>query len=337
MKPILDLTKAISKKDYLARQFQNWGEDKNILFVNPQLSGKCLYKMILPFFSLYNQSIATAITGISKYDYEGQLLGGDEIEIDEKMIDWADFIVFPFTTQPLVIEFYERIRSLNREVKIVFLVDFNFYKLSDYHPFKNIFDEPSALAATEDNIWFADICLTSNAELTGVLVEKFQALGKEKYAETISYLAIACMPYMIDTEIVLKNIVEYDPMTPILVNPNEHDPKTKKHIDEVAEVAEVIKEANMAEKQKKLDELESDNLIEKEEEIPEPTFIQNEVDDTDKNKEKLTAAKNGSGKKYIKKHAEPKPTATAKSKKSSSKPTAKPKSTKRTAGRKKGK
>lgn len=286
MKPILDLTKAISDSGYFNRQFGNWGDDKNILFVNPQLSGKCLYKMILPFFSMFNEKVATAISGLSRYDYEGQILGGDEIFLEEEMIEWSDFIVFPFTTQPLVTEFYSKIKKLKKhDTKIVFLVDFNFYELSKNHPYKRVFDEPSALSATEDNIWFSDICLTSNAELAGELVEKFKLLGHTKYVDTESYLAIACMPYMIDTDIVLKNI-EYDPIKPILVNPNEHNPKTKKHIEDLAVIAEEIKDNNISEK--------NDNIVS--ENSTDELKLQGNT--TDSNiATKNTVKENGSGKK----------------------------------------
>lgn len=341
MKSILDLTKAINNEAYFNKQFSNWGEEKNILFVNPQLSGKCLYKIILPFFSIFNEKVATAISGISKYDYEGQILGGDEINISEEMIDWSDFIVFPFTTQPLVSEFYDKIRSIKPDVKIIFLIDFNFYVLSDLHPYKHIFDEPTALSATEDNIWFADICLTSNPELTHFMVNKFRDdLSKNKYSEHVSYLSFASMPYMIDTEIILKNI-EFDPMKPVLFNPNEHDPEIKKRINEVAEVAEEIKEADIADKNKK----QADVSTEEESEIkPEAKSEDNsnkkniEEDKLDSNKGNLTANKNGIGKKYIKKHGEPKPKSAprAKLKKPSPKPEQKSKSgkSKRTTAKK---
>lgn len=314
MKPILDLTKAIGNEAYFNQQFGKWGDEKNILFVNPQLSGKCLYKMILPFFSMYNEKVATAISGLSRYDYEGQLLGGDEINLEEEMIEWADFIVFPFTTQPLVSEFYSKIRSVNEDVKIVFLVDFNFYELSSQHPFRRIFDEPSALSAVEDNVWFSDLCFTSNSELSNYLVEKFKLLGKSKYAETVSYLAIACMPYMIDTEVVLKNI-EYDPTKPIIVNPIEHSVETKKHIEDVSKVANEIKESDLEKKNK----LEVKKPTEpKEPIIPEPTY--NKEINTKENgnsKEQKRKSKKIADKPIAKKSA--KPTA-----KPSAKPTAKP-------------
>jgi hypothetical protein len=247
MKPILDLTKAIGNEKYFYNQFTKWGSEKNILFINPQLSGKCLYKMLLPFFSMYNEKISTAISGLSKYDYKSQIIGYEEIFMTDEMINWSDFIVFPFTTHPLYLEHYLRIKILKENVKIVFLVDFNFYELSDLHPFKNIFQEPKLLSSTEDNIWFSDICLTSNTELANELIKKFTELSKTKYSNMPSNLAIASMPFMIDTDIVLKNI-EFEPIKPVLVNSNEHILETKKHIEEISNVAEILKQEDLSKK-----------------------------------------------------------------------------------------
>lgn len=335
MKPILDLTRAIKNEEYYVNQFTKWGEDKNILFINPQLSGKSLYKMILPFFSMYSERVATAISGLFKYDYEGQIMGSDPIIIEDNMIEWADYIVFPFTTQPLVLEFYNHIKEVKPEAKIVFLVDFNFYELSAKHPFKHIFDEPSVLSSVEDNIWFADICLTSNAELAGYLVEKFKALGQSKYHGTTSYLVIACMPYMIDTDIVLKNI-EYNPLKPVLVsNPNEHIPETKKHIQDVEKVAEQMKEDSIRKEQEVVNEqkaqeqkTEETNTEEAEEVIGEPNFNTNETTDNGNTEQ----PKSESEHKPATKSARSKP---AKSKsKSKPKPAAKTKSKPTKRGRK---
>lgn len=244
MKPILDLTKAINNYDYFHNQFKKWGNEKNILFISPQLSGKCLYKTILPFFSMFSEKVATAINGLGRYDYDEQLLGCEGYLVSDDMIQWADFIVFPFTTQPLVVEFYESIKNIKPDVKVVFLVDFNFYELSLLHPYKYLFDEPTVLSAVEDNIWFSDICLTSNSELAGFLIDKFRVYSQSKYKNTPSDLRVACMPYMIDVEIVLKN-VDYEPIKGVLISNEEHISSTKKHIQEVSEKADEIKLSNI--------------------------------------------------------------------------------------------
>lgn len=268
MKSVLDLTRAIGNYDYYYSQFSKWGDEKNILFVSPQLSGNGLYKMILPFFSMFSEKVATAITSLNRYDYREQLLGGDDFTISDEMIEWADFIVFPFTTQPLVVEYYERIRSIKKDARIVFLVDFNFYELTALHPYKFMFDEPIVLSAVEDNIWFSDICLTSNQNLAGYIVNKFGAYAKSKYANTPSFLRVACMPYMIDTDIVLKN-VNYEPLAPILVNNETHISETKKHIESVSKVAEQDKALSIEQekmdkekKNKKEQDTENEDVVE---------------------------------------------------------------------------
>jgi hypothetical protein len=223
MKAVLDLVTAISDSDNFERQFNLDGKEKNILFVNPQLSSRHLYKMIIPFFALRSEKVATAITAISKYDPEGQLLGGKEVELNDKMIEWSDFIVFPFTTQPLVSEIYEKIRSVNPDTKIIYQVDFNYYELSQKNPYKIIFEEPSVLNSVEDNIYFSDMVLVSNKVLQDYLLKKIQEVIKEKYDDVIPNVQIGCMPIMMDTELFLGN-VDYDAEQLIFVDSDINPP-----------------------------------------------------------------------------------------------------------------
>lgn len=132
MKAVLDLTKAITDRDYFDEQFSDNGKDKNILFVDPQLNSKHLYRFILPFFSFYNEKVYTAITNLTKYSPYGQIANFDPI-LTQKEIMWADYIVFPFTTASLTKPngIYEAIREVNPNCKIVFCVDFNYYLLPE--------------------------------------------------------------------------------------------------------------------------------------------------------------------------------------------------------------
>ena len=84
MKHIKDIVNAINfNEEYYQNQFDenNWAEDKNILFLNPQLSGKQLYKIILPYAHLHNGIIHTAITGISGF-YLDLYLGSCSLELE---------------------------------------------------------------------------------------------------------------------------------------------------------------------------------------------------------------------------------------------------------------
>lgn len=251
MKDVISLTRALTDPNFYREMFEEWGEEKNILFVSPQLSGKHLYKSLLPYFLMQSQEISAAVTSLKRYDHRKQLLGY-EIDLSKAMIDWADFIVFPFTTQPLVQEIYEMIRANKPEVKIVYSVDFNFYELSKNHPYSDIFEDEMALSDVEDNMFFADMVLTSNIELSKYLIEKFKKLAATKYEGTQSYMGIATLPTMIDTELVLKN-VDYDIQSSVSINakPTEtiHSESVNKAIDKVTSVAEEVKEKDLQRKE----------------------------------------------------------------------------------------
>ncbi len=248
MKAILELTRAITDEDYHKQQFDTWGRDKNILFINPQLSGNHLYKMLLPSRIMRSDDISTAITTISKFDPEGQLLGGKEVELTDEMISWGEYFVFPFTTQPLVSELYTRIREINPDAKIVYSVDFNFYELTDLHPYKYIFDEPSVINDVEDNIFFADIALVSNKKFQEFLTFKFKELVNGKYKDIPTKLVVGNFPFMIDSSIMCEN-VEFEAEDIITVI---HTPAVQKELQKTADVSKEIKVKDIKENAKNI-------------------------------------------------------------------------------------
>lgn len=318
MKDVLALTRAITDEKFYAEMFEEWGEEKNILFVSPQLSGKHLYKTLLPYFLMRSEEISTAVTSLKRFDYQKQLLGY-EIDLNNAMIQWADFIVFPFTTQPLVEEIYKSIRLNKPEIKIVYSVDFNFYELSKNHPYSDIFQEEMVVSDVEDNMFFADFVLTGNIELSKYLLEKFKKLIEGKYKDVESVMGIATMPTMIDTEIVLKNI-DYEiqksvpianPSTEAKVNETIHTETVNKAIEKVSSVAEEVKEKD---------------LIRKEEVAAEKEHIQ--TYSNSENKEQEQKDNNESLEKISKADKKTKKTndGAAKSKSTATKPKSKPKS-----------
>ena len=212
MKDVLSLTRAITDTEFYSEMFEKWGEEKNILFVSPQLSGRHLYKTILPFFCLSSQNVANAITSLKRYDYKKQLLDF-QIDLNDDMVDWADIIIFPFTTQPLVEEIYTRIREIKPEAKIFFSVDFNFYELSKNHPLKEIFSDESVINDVESNMYFSDMVLVTNLNLLNYIVDKVQKLQETKFKNIEGYMSICGLPLFIDSNIVLKN-VEYEAVNP---------------------------------------------------------------------------------------------------------------------------
>lgn len=239
MKAVLDLTKAITDKRYYKEQFEGQGTDKNILFIEPQLASEHLYKYILPFFSFYNENIYTAITSLEKYSPFEQLVGIKNIP-SQKEIMWANYIVFPFTTMDLSKQygFYEAIREVNPNCKIVFFVDFNFYEVPDGHPHKKLFEFDNVIDSTERNIILSDICLTSNIYLCDALLKKFTELSETKY-QNIENIAVnfGAIPYLIDEEIVLQNVeFEFSKPAPVI---------NRDIFKKVAEVADEIKKEDL--------------------------------------------------------------------------------------------
>ena len=107
MKDVLSLTRAITEVEYYSDMFEKWGEDKNILFVSPQLSGRHLYKTILPFFCLSSQNVATAITSLKRYDYKKQLLDF-QIDLNDEMVDLKECIKAN----------EQRIANIDRDIRI---------------------------------------------------------------------------------------------------------------------------------------------------------------------------------------------------------------------------
>jgi len=222
MKQIIELKKNLANHNFLMAQFDQNAEE-HILFVNPSLSGKYLYKMILPYLKYPKSGIATALTSLSDYSVEEQLVGYKSLDMlspenasaDQlKMIQWADSIIFPFVAQPLQ-EIYNHIRTVNPGCKVEFCIDFNCWELSDAHPLKSMFDEDIVLPIIQDNMYFSDAVIVSNEAMRQYLVEmlgdlvKTTYLGVERQAVN-EMIEINHQPLGISEQVVFEN-VDYNP------------------------------------------------------------------------------------------------------------------------------
>lgn len=222
--------------NYYDKQFTKFGTRKNILFVDACLSGRHLYRMILPALGMSGEEVRTAFTGLAKFDQHEQLMGID-IPINGKLVLWADYIVLPFTTESLTKEpnhLYKAIKNLNEQCKIVFMVDFNYYELSDLHPFKKLFTK-EAIQRVEDNIWFCDICMVSNMPFRDYLRDKLVELSSTRMVKIPTHAKLSCVPLYLDSEILLSN-VDYDPQQPEKINPiSKREPENKKQIADITQ------------------------------------------------------------------------------------------------------
>jgi hypothetical protein len=218
MKPIRDLEKALNNQEFYKAQIDESGYVKNILFVSPQITGKHIYKYILPYFCLLSAKIATAITSVEKYSGQDGLKKPKSRLFPQQVI-WADYIVFPFILSPLggaENSFYQELKKVNPNVKIVYHVDFNFYLLDKMHPYYKLFNKKT-ISIVEDNIYFSDLCLTSNMEFHASILKIVEKLSKTKYVDYPPQLKVGNFPILFDTEILLMN-VDYDPEKPVVID-----------------------------------------------------------------------------------------------------------------------
>lgn len=177
MKKVIELKKNIKDRAFFLAQFERTAE-KNMLFVNPPLSGRYLYRDLIPYFELDRPGkCCTAITNISEFGVPEQLTSFLILDMfspenihDDKflMIQWATHIIFPFTIQPLS-EIYNHIREINPKCKILFNVDTNFMELPPNNPLFDLFNDKEedgpvidmAKNNAVDNCYFADTILVS--------------------------------------------------------------------------------------------------------------------------------------------------------------------------------
>ena len=206
MKEVMDIFKESRNPDFIDGQISEVHWNKNVLFVNPQLSGRHFYKYILPYILMFEYDVwGTAITSMDKYkpnkEYEFV-----EVPINSRQILWADYIVVPFTYQNLS-GLYEKVREINPEIKIVFNVDFNYYLLPKKHPLYDDFKDDKIKNIIEDNIFYSDITLVSNSKLSEYIIDKFKnELKESRYKNEESNVEIGTFPLLLEEQLIMENV-----------------------------------------------------------------------------------------------------------------------------------
>lgn len=206
MKEVMDIFKESRNPDFIDGQISEVHWNKNVLFVNPQLSGRHFYKYILPYILMFEYDVwGTAITSMDKYkpnkEYEFV-----EVPINSRQILWADYIVVPFTYQNLS-GLYEKVREINPEIKIVFNVDFNYYLLPKKHPLYDDFKDDKIKNIVEDNIFYSDITLVTNSKLSEYIIDKFKnELKESRYKNEESNVEIGTFPLLLEEQLIMENV-----------------------------------------------------------------------------------------------------------------------------------
>jgi len=195
----------------------------------------------MPYVLLYEYDVmGTAMIGMDKFKPNNEY-DFTNIPLYSKQILWADYIVFPFSVQNLS-PLYDNIRYINPEVKIVYNVDFNFYLLGKTHPLHEKFNNEETITVLEDNIFFADLCLTTNMELSKYLAKKFSdELNETKYKGIESNVEIATLPLLIDEPLIMENIEQSKtpPTPPTPPAPATENTENAENVEPIAETLKV--------------------------------------------------------------------------------------------------
>jgi glycosyltransferase involved in cell wall biosynthesis len=184
-------------------QFNTVHPRKNILFVSPMLSGRHLYRYLLPYLELskYDKA-ATALTGLVKY---GESRYEDiDIQFGSREILWADIIVFPFTTQPMT-ELFNRIREINPKVKLFYNIDFNYYLMHESHPFHAHISQSQVTLDIEDNVIASDVTLFTNQTLLEFVKNRIDQAVKDRYDDKPVLTSYQTQALLTDIDIVTEN------------------------------------------------------------------------------------------------------------------------------------
>ncbi|HON92779.1 MAG TPA: hypothetical protein PKZ07_14525 [Sedimentisphaerales bacterium] len=152
----------------------------NILFVRPDLSGSCYYRMILPGIHLqglvldpgdvHYGKVSVAFTNIEPYNVTKRYRVADPVSLTARQIIWADTIVFPFLTADLY-EVFNQIKRINASAQIVFHVDFDPELVPASSPYKEAFND-IAVGNIYRNMEAADAVAVTSVALANHLCEK---------------------------------------------------------------------------------------------------------------------------------------------------------------------
>lgn len=215
MKKVHELFHKMKDEDYVIHQFtrdivfnNNEAESRKILFVNVQHNGRNFYRYIQPYIDILEFGLAkVAMNRFIEYRVNREYAETDW-SLDDRYIYWATTIVFPFTPKPLN-ETFARIRQINPDCKIIYYIDFNFYKLPKEHVLSSYF-KSNDIKTIEDNIFQADQINFTNINLGKEICDVFlDGKTKNKYSDyNIEEFKdkFHWHPIMISPEIAYENI-----------------------------------------------------------------------------------------------------------------------------------
>lgn len=134
MRTIKELRAKLHPKNSFENKYNIEPDDKiHLLYVSPKMNAAGYYRMIAPALEINKTTTHKAIiTSIENNDFSSNLTEMVH-QLDERLIIWADYIIFPSLFSD-VNYLFQAIKTINPSVQLVMDVDRNYFAMPDSIP-----------------------------------------------------------------------------------------------------------------------------------------------------------------------------------------------------------
>ncbi|WP_452223721.1 glycosyl transferase family 2 [Lacinutrix chionoecetis] len=134
MRTIKELKVKLNPKNSFQARYDIEPDDKiHLLYVSPKMNATGYYRMIAPALEINKTATHKAIiTSIENNDFSSNLTEMVH-QLDERLIIWADYIIFPSLFSD-VNYLFQAIKTINPSVQLVMDVDRNYFAMPDSIP-----------------------------------------------------------------------------------------------------------------------------------------------------------------------------------------------------------
>lgn len=186
MRTIKELQKRLTAAQRFEERYDLEQDDKvHLLYVSPTMNATGYYRMIAPALEINKtDSHKAIITSIESNDFAKKL--SDFVgELDERLITWADYIVFPSIFSD-VTYLIQAIKTLNSQVQLIMDIHQNYFAVPDSIPLSRKLTQEK-LKYLETNIGLMDLVTVASQPFQKFL-QKFIANRLPKSNALVQYL-----------------------------------------------------------------------------------------------------------------------------------------------------
>lgn len=161
MRTVKELRAKLNPKNSFQTRYNLEPDDKiHLLYVSPKMNATGYYRMIAPALEINKTATHKAIiTSIENNDFSINLTEMIH-QLDERLIAWADYIIFPSLFSD-VGYLFQVIKTLNPSVQLVMDVDRNYFAMPDSIPLSRKLTKEK-LKQLEYNLGIVDLVTVAN-------------------------------------------------------------------------------------------------------------------------------------------------------------------------------